>query len=161
MFPDYTTQQDIAHGFKRRSGAAAFGIVIGATDCILIWILKPFKQEWQLAKCSEASWWSRIWIICTWFNGFYPANINSSLSTIHTNTPIQHYQSNVHSFIMTPSFKLLALLHQLSILNIDLDLYLLSTNPTARIVCTISCYSTVCTVVVVRALPGQWFKNSQ
>ena len=54
IFPDYRTQQDIAHGFKKRSGAD-FGIVIGAIDGILIWILKPFRQECHLAECGEAS----------------------------------------------------------------------------------------------------------
>ena len=44
VFPDYTTQQDIALGFKSRSGAD-FGTIIGAIDGILIWILKPYKEE--------------------------------------------------------------------------------------------------------------------
>jgi hypothetical protein len=53
-FPDYKTQKDIADGFKKRSGAK-FEFVMGAIDGILIWILKPFRQECRLAECGEKS----------------------------------------------------------------------------------------------------------
>ena len=54
VFPDYKGQKDIASGFQKRSGAN-FATVIGAIDGILIWILKPFKQECQMANCGEVS----------------------------------------------------------------------------------------------------------
>jgi hypothetical protein len=53
-FPDYTTQEGIANGFRKRSGAD-FNTVIGAIDGILIWILKPLRSECVIANCGEAS----------------------------------------------------------------------------------------------------------
>jgi hypothetical protein len=54
VFPDYQAQMDIAKGFQKRS-RANFNSVIGTIDGILIWILKPFKQECFFATCGEKS----------------------------------------------------------------------------------------------------------
>jgi hypothetical protein len=54
VFPDYKTQEEIAKGFQKRSGAN-FSRVIGAIDGILIWILKPLLQECYFANCGETS----------------------------------------------------------------------------------------------------------
>jgi hypothetical protein len=53
-FPDINEQLHIAEGFKEMSGAN-FGSVIGAIDGILIWILKPNRQQCRKLKCGEAS----------------------------------------------------------------------------------------------------------
>ena len=54
QFPSKEEQLEISHGYKQKSGAL-FDRVIGAIDGILIWILKPTKDECEEAGCQEGS----------------------------------------------------------------------------------------------------------
>ena len=51
-FPTLDEQVEIAEGFKEKSGAK-FDNVIGAIDGILIWILKPTKNECKETKIAD------------------------------------------------------------------------------------------------------------
>ena len=53
-FPSKEEQLEISLGYRQKSGAS-FANVIGAIDGILIWILKPTKNECKVAGCQEAS----------------------------------------------------------------------------------------------------------
>ncbi len=53
-FPNKQEQLKIAQGFEAMSGAG-FDRVIGAIDGILIWIIKPNKNECDNAKCGSKS----------------------------------------------------------------------------------------------------------
>ena len=53
-FPSKEEQLEISYGYKQKSGAL-FDCVIGAIDGILIWILKPTRNECDIAGCQEAS----------------------------------------------------------------------------------------------------------
>ena len=53
-FPTKEEQLEISYGYKQKSGAL-FEHVIGAIDGILIWILKPTKEECEIDGCQEGS----------------------------------------------------------------------------------------------------------
>jgi hypothetical protein len=53
-FPDLNGQLILANGFRQKSGAS-FDEVIGTIDGILIWTLKPSKQECKDTVCGEKS----------------------------------------------------------------------------------------------------------